>query len=196
MAEKPFCIRINNTHKKDARRCDWDFDGPLSSPSSIWSPYVNKRVLSKMLILRVVIWNAHFTGSYQNQNKHALRERRPPAGFWFWSKFDHNVYNFWHIFDKFLSFSTNFYDSQPIMPRWRKGGGLVHWRTELTGLTNSLFTTGRRLFVFGCNPTQFRAIYIGSVFIATRQLKTVSWTIRSDAFTCKSSVPSRAQWCC
>ena len=35
--------------------------------------------LSEMPVLRVVIRNAGFTGSCQNQNKHALRERRPPA---------------------------------------------------------------------------------------------------------------------
>ena len=32
-----------------------------------------------MQVLRVVIRNASFTGSYQYQNKHALRERHSPA---------------------------------------------------------------------------------------------------------------------
>ena len=34
------------TNKKDAHRHDSNFHGPMTSPSSIWSPFVKKRVLN------------------------------------------------------------------------------------------------------------------------------------------------------
>ena len=50
--------------------------GNVQEPENQFSFY---GYLSDMPVLRVVIRNAGFTGSCQNQNKHALRERRPPA---------------------------------------------------------------------------------------------------------------------
>ena len=36
----------NTEHKKDAHCHDSNFHGPMTSPSSIWSPFVKKRVLT------------------------------------------------------------------------------------------------------------------------------------------------------
>ena len=42
--ENRFC-HGNNGNKKDAHRHDSNFHGPMTSPSSIWSPFMKKRVL-------------------------------------------------------------------------------------------------------------------------------------------------------
>ena len=45
-AGKPIFLR-SHENKKDAHRHDSIFHGPMTSPSSIWSPFVKKRVLAK-----------------------------------------------------------------------------------------------------------------------------------------------------
>ena len=45
----------DKTHKKDANRHDSNFHGPMSSPSAMWSPFVNKMCLGKIPISWVVI---------------------------------------------------------------------------------------------------------------------------------------------
>ena len=48
----------NHRNKKDVHRPDSSFDGPITSPSSIWSPFVKKTILRVILnntVLRVVI---------------------------------------------------------------------------------------------------------------------------------------------
>ena len=49
-ARKPFFLR-NHKNKKDAHRHDSNFGGRMTSPSSIWSPFVKKRVLAKNIDL-------------------------------------------------------------------------------------------------------------------------------------------------
>ena len=48
--ENQFLLR-NHKNKKDAHRHDSNFRGPMTSPSSIWSPFVKKRTLAKTSII-------------------------------------------------------------------------------------------------------------------------------------------------
>ena len=51
-----FLLLEINKNDKDVHRHDSDFDSPMTSPSSIWSPFVQKTCFDT---------NADFTGTYQ-----------------------------------------------------------------------------------------------------------------------------------
>ena len=51
-----FCVLETDKNKKDAHRHDSKFDGPMTSPSSIWSPFLKKTCFVR---------NADFTDDYQ-----------------------------------------------------------------------------------------------------------------------------------
>ena len=55
--ENRFFLR-NHKNQKDARRHNSTFRGPMTSPSSIWSPFVKKRVLAKSSILLLIVVHA------------------------------------------------------------------------------------------------------------------------------------------
>ena len=52
-AGKPF-LSGNKRNKKDTHRHDSNFHGPMTSPSSIWSPFMKKRVLNPFLENEVI----------------------------------------------------------------------------------------------------------------------------------------------
>ena len=48
----------NNGNTKDTHRHDSNFRGPMASPSSMWSPFVKKRVLAKTSFSLVIAVHA------------------------------------------------------------------------------------------------------------------------------------------
>ena len=55
----------NNENTKDAYRYDSILYGPMSSPPSMWSPFVYKCALNKHMSLFVIIGHTGFMGSSQ-----------------------------------------------------------------------------------------------------------------------------------